>query len=84
MAKIVTMARSIVLGCCLLTCTPAMAATDTYVYDALGRVIAVIYANGTTTSYSYDAAGNRATAVTASNTPVTWGNFNWNTATWHN
>jgi YD repeat-containing protein len=39
----------------------AWAATDSaaYSYDALGRLIAVTYANGTTTTYSYDGAGNR-------------------------
>lgn len=62
----------------------AYAGTDTYIYDALGRVISVVHANGTSTSYTYDAAGNRNTVVTANSIAVTWGNFNWNNATWHN
>lgn len=62
----------------------AFAGTDSYLYDALGRVISVIHANGTTTSYAYDAAGNRTSVVTAANTAVTWNNFNWNNAAWHN
>lgn len=77
-------AYSIAFLVCALGSGPAFAATDAYTYDALGRVTAVIHANGYTTSYSYDAAGNRTTVVTVTNTAVTWGNFNWNNATWHN
>lgn len=62
----------------------AYAGTDTYIYDALGRVVSVVHANGTSTSYTYDAAGNRKTVVTVTSAAVTWGNFNWNNATWHN
>ncbi len=42
----------------------AAAATTTYTYDALGRVIMVVYDNGSTVTYSYDAAGNRTTVAT--------------------
>ena len=38
--------------------TLGIAATVEYVYDALGRLIAVIEATGQTTRYTYDAAGN--------------------------
>ena len=84
MTRIAVMARSFALSACLLTCAPALAGTDTFIYDASGRVIAVIHANGTTTSYTYDAAGNRTAVVTVTKSQVTWGNFNWNNAAWHN
>ena len=35
----------------------AQAASESYSYDALGRLTRVVYSNGTTISYSYDAAG---------------------------
>lgn len=33
--------------------------SETYSYDALGRVEKVTYSNGATVAYTYDAAGNR-------------------------
>lgn len=84
MTRIGVMARALILGASLLTCAPAFAVNDSFIYDASGRLIMVIHANGTTTSYTYDAAGNRKTVVTVNNTQVTWGNFNWNNAAWHN
>jgi YD repeat-containing protein len=36
----------------------ALAATVTYTYDALDRVVRAAYADGTVITYSYDAAGN--------------------------
>lgn len=55
---------------CLFGCTvPAFATT--YRYDALGRVIEVIYDSGQTVYYTYDAAGN-IVSVTTSN-PSTGG-----------
>jgi YD repeat-containing protein len=49
--------------------TPASAGTIDYTYDALGRVVRVVYVNGgskTTITYSYDAAGNRTAKVVTS------------------
>ena len=68
----------------ILLSEPAFAATDSYSYDALGRVVTVIHANGSVTSYSYDPAGNRKALATVPYTAVLWGSFNWNNATWHN
>jgi hypothetical protein len=44
--------------------------TAAYTYDALGRLIKVVYSDGTRTAtitYSYDAAGNRTRVVTSGN-----------------
>lgn len=46
----------------------ARAGTDSYTYDALGRLASVTYADGSTVTYTYDAAGNR-TAVATSGAP---------------
>jgi YD repeat-containing protein len=35
-----------------------------YRYDALGRLVQVTYADGTTIVYIYDSAGNRTAVVT--------------------
>jgi YD repeat-containing protein len=43
----------------LLIAPAAKAASAAYTYDALGRVIQVVYDNGTKIVYVYDAAGNR-------------------------
>lgn len=46
---------------------PAWAGSAQYSYDTLGRVIKVVYTDGsktTTIVYSYDASGNRASVVT--------------------
>ena len=42
---------------------PAQAETATYSYDALGRLIQVVYSTGYTVTYSYDANGNRTARV---------------------
>lgn len=39
----------------------AFAGTDTYTYDALGRLKTVTFADGSTITYAYDSAGNRTT-----------------------
>ncbi|EIK43220.1 YD repeat protein [Cellvibrio sp. BR] len=41
----------------------ALAGTVVYKYDALGRVIEVVYSNGTRIIYTYDKAGNRTRVV---------------------
>jgi YD repeat-containing protein len=43
----------------LLIAPAAHAASASYTYDALGRVIQVVYDNGMKIVYIYDAAGNR-------------------------
>lgn len=57
---------------CLLagfaTVTFAATGSASYTYDAVGRLIAVIYENGTGQTYSYDPAGNRRTSY--SGTPA--------------
>jgi YD repeat-containing protein len=47
----------------------AQAGTETYTYDARGRVTIVAYPNGITISYAYDAAGNRTQVQTADTSP---------------
>lgn len=41
--------------------SPVWAGSASYVYDDLGRLIAINYDDGTTISYSYDNTGNRIT-----------------------
>ena len=53
------------LPCALLLASQARAITPgsaSYTYDDLGRIIAVLYENGTGQVYSYDPAGNRRTS----------------------
>ena len=38
---------------------PVHAASTTYTYDPLGRVISATYPNGSAVAYAYDGAGNR-------------------------
>jgi len=45
----------------LLAWTFATAGTDTYTYDANGRLLTVTYADGSSITYTYDSAGNRTT-----------------------
>lgn len=65
------MARSRLLIALLVLCamiSPALAIaaeTQTYTYDALGRLIKVETTGGRVTQYTYDAANNR-TQVTSS------------------
>jgi YD repeat-containing protein len=45
----------------LASAVPSFAASASYTYDALGRLVQVTYDNGTIIVYAYDAAGNRTT-----------------------
>lgn len=59
------------LGAITVVSTPASAGTIDYTYDALGRVVRVVYVNGavkTTVYYFYDEAGNRTTRIANSST----------------
>jgi len=47
-------------------CLSALASAETYTYDALNRLTAVDYGNGTTIAYTYDAAGNRLSSAATS------------------
>lgn len=49
----------LILGAALSFAGQATAGTTTYKYDALGRVIEVLYPDGSKITYAYDAAGNR-------------------------
>ena len=51
-------ARAIALSLCLLTTAPLSGADISYVYDNLGRVLAVIDPASDTAVYAYDAVGN--------------------------
>jgi YD repeat-containing protein len=42
----------------------AASGSVSYVYDDLGRLVEVVYDDGTTITYTYDAVGNRETTVT--------------------
>lgn len=52
-----TTLRALALVALVVACCPALAATVSYVYDALGRLIAQVDSQGATL-YSYDPAGN--------------------------
>ncbi|WP_377157198.1 RHS repeat domain-containing protein [Roseateles sp. UC29_93] len=44
--------------------------SESYSYDALGRIEKVRYSNGSTVTYTYDAAGNRKAVVRTAPTPA--------------
>jgi YD repeat-containing protein len=68
-----------------LSAPSASAATASYTYDALGRLVTVSYDTGVCIVYSYDGNGNRTAQtiqVTASGGPGVWGCFAWGNAKW--
>ncbi|WP_332772048.1 hypothetical protein [Phenylobacterium sp.] len=63
----------------------AASASITYGYDALGRIGAAYYDNGTCIAFSYDAVGNRtAQSNTTAGAPgtSTWGGGSWGCFQW--
>ena len=54
----------------LFAASAAPAATVQYVYDDLGRLVAVIDPTGQTTTYTYDAAGNLLSVSSGSSTQI--------------
>jgi len=61
--------RSLILGVAAVAAVAAghgaaTADATTYQYDALGRLVKVIYENGATTTYAYDANNNRTQVTT--------------------
>jgi YD repeat-containing protein len=69
-------AYAMVIALAAIFCVPAngAAGTETYEYDARGRLVKVTYPGGATAKYDYDAAGNRATSGPAVST-VPMGTF---------
>lgn len=48
----------------IVTLAPVYADSNTYIYDANGRVIGIVHKSGTTAIYNYDANGNLTSIVT--------------------
>lgn len=63
--RLAVLAAAVLLASSVQAVTPGNAS---YTYDGLGRIIAVIYENGTGQIYTYDPAGNRRTSY--SGTPA--------------
>ena len=56
--------------CALLLAASLSAGTETYEYDALGRLKKVTYANGSSSTYTLDPAGNRTSISATGGTPT--------------
>jgi YD repeat-containing protein len=57
-------ASFIAVALVLATFAHAASGSVSYVYDDLGRLVEVVYDDGTTITYTYDDAGNREATVT--------------------
>ncbi len=56
-------------GLAATVATPSFAETTQYQYDALGRLVLVVFNDGSSVQYKYDAAGNRTQVVRSATTP---------------
>ena len=61
--RCVPLFAALMTAAALGTLQPAHAGQVSYQYDALGRVVRVVYPNGVIVEYTYDASGNRVTVV---------------------
>ena len=64
----------ILFSLCVVALT--FAADVKYTYDALNRLVQVVYSNGTTVTYTYDAVGNRTSKKTTYVPPSKTGDVN--------
>ena len=78
----VQIAAVVCVGALLICCGAAEAGTTQYQYDALGRLVEVIFPDGVIVTYAYDQAGNRTSKVVSTNSGNSWGGFSWGQAQW--
>jgi YD repeat-containing protein len=68
-AAIAQLSAATALGGALLAPSKAFAETTQYKYDSLGRLVLVIFDDGSSVTYAYDSAGNRTQVVRSATTP---------------